>query len=146
MFNKASFKTCCLIPPESVEIALDALYTIEITKDGPYIFEGEGQTDNRAERYDAFDVNEEDHRIFKELLNQSTQDEKKGGKANTSKQGIEMTNRSHIATKRSNAPLADTNLDNPAANAKKPNTGKSKQNKKGGTKKGGKKKSKKAKE
>ena len=32
--TKASFATCCLIPPESVEIALDALYTIAIEKDG----------------------------------------------------------------------------------------------------------------
>lgn len=33
-WTKASFATCCLIPPESVEIALDALYTIAIEKDG----------------------------------------------------------------------------------------------------------------
>ena len=28
-----SFATCALIPPESVEIALDALYTIDINAD-----------------------------------------------------------------------------------------------------------------
>lgn len=28
--SKASCSTCCLIPPESVEIALDALFTIDI--------------------------------------------------------------------------------------------------------------------
>ena len=111
MFSKASFKTCCLIPPESVEIALDCLYTIEIVKDGPYIFEGEGKTDNPAERYDAFDVNEKDHVIFSRLINNSAKSnsEKKGStKGNDKSQDIELANRSNIGTKRSNAPLAET--------------------------------------
>lgn len=29
---KASFATCCLIPPEAVEIALDVVFTMDIVK------------------------------------------------------------------------------------------------------------------
>ena len=32
---KASFATCCLIPPEAVEIALDCIFTMDIVKNGP---------------------------------------------------------------------------------------------------------------
>ena len=33
-WSKASFATCCLIPPEAVEIALDCIFTMDIVKNG----------------------------------------------------------------------------------------------------------------
>ena len=46
---KASFATCCLIPPEAVEIALDCIFTMDIVKNGP-----------------SYDMKKDDEDAFKE--------------------------------------------------------------------------------
>lgn len=65
--TKASFASCCLIPPESVEIALDALYTIEIVKDGFTLYPQDTENKDPARNY-AFDVRKKYREKFKEAI------------------------------------------------------------------------------
>lgn len=65
MCHNASLMTCCLIPPESVELSLDALYTIAIEKDGAVIYPKDSEDQERGY---AFDVMKEDRDKFSEAI------------------------------------------------------------------------------
>ena len=104
MCHNASLMTCCLIPPESVELALDALYTIAIEKDGAVIYPKESEDQDRIY---AFDVMQEDRDKFSKAIadykpkSKEIQSNQKG----SAKKAIEMTTlskKNNSASNRSN--------------------------------------------
>ena len=68
-WQKASFATCCLIPPESVEIALDALFTIEIEKEKGKLFPDVIEDEKRDF---AFNVKKNDREKMREAIKNGT--------------------------------------------------------------------------
>ena len=128
--TKASFATCCLIPPESVEIALDALFTIAIEKDRGQLFPDWHDEDQTIK---AFDVKKKDRKAMRKAVDEGP------GPDQSSKGGdVSATNSSKNNTKRSNAPLivGGTPLDI-SKNEKSEKTGKKKTKTKKGDKKKG---------
>lgn len=65
--TKASFATCCLIPPESVEIALDALFTIAIEKDKGRLF---NDWHDEKETVYAFNVKKKDRKAMRKAVDE----------------------------------------------------------------------------